>query len=88
MSNKILRQKDGRVEVGHINLLKLARMVDVLFKNGFSEEDLFNFVVAFLLDLAISDRKAFDRFVYFVRDNASYMRSKGVKSVLEGFKFK
>jgi hypothetical protein len=83
-----LKQKNGRVEIGRIDLRRIARMVDILCKNGFSEQDLFNLTLLFLLDLAISDEKAFYKLVYFIKNNADYMRSKGIKSAFEGFEFK
>jgi len=72
-----------RVAVGKIDVRKMGRMANVLFERGFTEGDVLDFVMLFLLDMAISDRKTFDEMISFIKDNADHMKSKGVKSVFE-----
>jgi len=76
-------QKDERVTVGQVDMHRVERMLRILLKNGFSEQDLFNLTLLLLLDMAISDASEFDKLVYFIKDKANYFRAKGVKSVFE-----
>jgi hypothetical protein len=73
-------QKDERVTV---DMHRVDRMLRILLKNGFSEQDLFNLTLLLLLDMAISDASEFDKLFYFIKDTADYFRAKGVKSVFE-----
>jgi hypothetical protein len=77
-------RKDERVTVGRVDMHRVDRMLRILLKNGFSEQDLFNLTLLLLLDMAISDVSEFDKLFYFIKDTANYFRAKGVKSVFEG----
>jgi hypothetical protein len=81
-------RKDERVTVGRVDMHRVERMLRILLKNGFSEQDLFNLTLLLLLDMAISDASEFDKLFHFIKDTANYFRSKGVKSVFESAEFK
>jgi hypothetical protein len=77
-------QKDERVAVDRVDMHRVERMLRILLKNGFSEQDLFNLTLLLLLDMAISDVDEFDKLFHLIKDTADYFRAKGVKSVFEG----